>query len=83
MGRKQENTKGVGGLAEPGLLLLRPPSPVLAGPLEAFQRALLYLIKPVKHQAKLQDLLFFLYFLQTQAWNLKKRVLVKEVEMQN
>lgn len=56
------------GLAELVLLLLQPPSPLLAGPLEVFQRVLLYLIKASQVPGNAPRPAIFLYFLQTQSW---------------
>ncbi len=55
------------GLAELVLLLLWPPSPLLAGPLEVFQRTLLYLIKASQAPGKASRPAIFLHFPQIRA----------------
>lgn len=80
---KELENKGSGGVAEPVLLLLWPPSPLLAGPLEVFQRALLYLIKASQAPGRAPRPAIFLHFLETQAGILKERERIKEAGMQN
>lgn len=80
IGKKKDNTRG--GWTELVLLLLRPPSPLLAGPLEVFQRSLLYLIKASQAPGKAPRPAIFLHFLQTWAGILKDTVKIK-AGMQN
>jgi len=67
---KEREDKGSGGMAELLLLLLWPPSPHLTGPLEVFQRALLYLIKASQAPGTAPRPAIFLHFLENPAWNL-------------
>lgn len=80
---KEREDKGGGGLAELVLLLLWPPSPLLAGPLEVFQRALLYLIKASQAPGNAPRPAIFLNFLQTWAGISKERVRIKVAGIQN
>lgn len=80
---KEREDKGSGWVAELLLLLLWPPSPLLTGPLEVFQRALLYLIKASQAPGSPPRPAIFLHFLETQAGILKERVCMKEAGMQN
>lgn len=79
----EREDKGSGGMAELLLLLLWPPSPLLTGPLEVFQRALLYLIKASQAPGRAPRLAIFQHFLETRAGILKERVWIKEAGMWN
>lgn len=74
---KEREDKGGGGLGKLVLLLLWPPSSLLTGPLEVFQRALLYLIKASQAPGSAPRPAIFLHFLQTPARILKKEVVDK------
>lgn len=80
---REDKGGGGGGLAELVLLLLWPPSPLLAGPLEVFQRALLYLIKASQAPGSAPRPAIFLHFLQTWAGISKERVRIKVAGVQN
>lgn len=76
-GRKKKTKGGLGwGSEELVLLLLWPPSLLIAALLEVFQRALLYLIKASQAPGKAPRPAIFLHFLQMQAGILKERVAV-------
>lgn len=80
---KEKEDKGGGGLGKLVLLLLWPPSPLLTGPLEVFQRALLYLIKASQAPGSAPRPAIFLHFLQTRGGILKERLWIKEAGIQN
>lgn len=67
MGRRKGKDKGSGAAAELVLLLPWPPSPLLTGPLEVFQRALLYLIKASQAPGSAPRPAIFLHFLESRA----------------
>lgn len=82
IGKRKRRQRGWG-LEKLALLLLWPPSPLLTGPLEIFQRALLYLIKASQAPGSAPRPAIFLHFLQTQARIWKKKGRIKEAGTQN
>lgn len=70
-------------MAERLLLLPWPPSPLLTGSLEVFQKAPLHLIKASQAPGKAPRPAIFLHFLKTPTGVLKERVEIKEAWMQN
>lgn len=80
---KEKEDKEGRGVPTLVLLLLWPPSPLLPGPLEVFQRALLYLIKASQAPGSAPRPAISLHFLQTQAGILKERFWIKEAGIEN
>lgn len=70
---KDREDKACGGVGELVLLLLWPPSPLLAGPLEVFQSALLYLIKASQAPGSAPRPAIFPPLPSNLAWNFKAK----------